>query len=33
MGTKANGLLQETYVRLTLGLSLNDKWFVKRKYD
>ncbi|MBL7684172.1 MAG: hypothetical protein JNK00_12500 [Flavipsychrobacter sp.] len=32
-GTKANGLLRENFVRFGLGISLNDKWFIKRKYD
>lgn len=30
--TKAN-LIQENYVNLMVSLSLNDKWFIKRKYD
>ncbi len=33
LGTTANNLVQETYVRFTLGLSFNDKWFIPRKYD
>ena len=32
-GTKLAGLVQETYHNLTIGLSLNDKWFVKRRFD
>ena len=32
-GTKAKALVRETYIRLTLGVSLNDFWFVKRQYD
>jgi hypothetical protein len=32
-GTKAAGLVQENYRSLSISLSLNDKWFVKRKYD
>ncbi|MBS1773893.1 MAG: hypothetical protein JST82_13620 [Bacteroidetes bacterium] len=32
-GTTANGLFKENFVRVGLGLSLNDKWFIKRKYD
>lgn len=32
-GTEANGLIRENFYRFTLGLSLNDRWFVKRKYD
>jgi hypothetical protein len=33
LGTTANGLIQETYVRFTLGFSFNDKWFIPRKYE
>lgn len=32
-GTIQNGLAREFYIRFTLGVSLNDLWFVKRKYD
>jgi long-subunit fatty acid transport protein len=32
-GTTANGLLRETFTRFSLGISLNDRWFVKRRYD
>lgn len=32
-GTTKAGLIQENYYNLSIGLSLNDKWFVKRKYD
>jgi hypothetical protein len=31
-GTTNDNLIQENFVRLRLGFSLNDKWFVKRKY-
>jgi hypothetical protein len=33
LGTTANNLMQQTYIRYTLGISFNDKWFVKRRYD
>ena len=33
IGTTTNGLIQETYVRFSLGVSFNDLWFIKRKYD
>ncbi len=33
IGTSANNLIQETYVRFSLGMSFNDLWFIKRKYD
>lgn len=32
-GTKNVGLVQENFGNLMIGLSLNDKWFQKRKYD
>jgi long-subunit fatty acid transport protein len=32
-GTKAAGLVEENYMIFTVGLSLSDRWFVKRKYD
>jgi hypothetical protein len=32
-GTKNNGLVEESFVNIFMGLSLNDKWFEKRLYD
>jgi long-subunit fatty acid transport protein len=35
-GTQANGLIQENFVKFSLGVSLNafaDRWFIKRKYE
>jgi hypothetical protein len=32
-GQKDSGLVKETIVALRVGLSLNDIWFVKRKYN
>ena len=32
-GTVYGGLIRETYANVIIGLSLNDRWFVKRKYD
>lgn len=32
-GTKNAGLVKEHYMNFNVGLSLNDRWFVKRKYD
>jgi len=32
-GTLENNLIQEKYIKGTLGLTINDKWFNKRKYD
>ncbi len=32
-GTKQNQLIQEKYVRVVIGLTFNDRWFIKTKYD
>ena len=32
-GTEANGLIKENFFKMSLGISLNDRWFVKRRYD
>ncbi|MCM4156669.1 outer membrane protein transport protein [Gramella sp. AN32] len=32
-GTKDSGLIQENFLRLSIGLSFNDKWFTKRKFN
>lgn len=32
-GTTNAGLVQENYTNIGISLSLNDRWFVKRKYD
>ncbi len=32
-GTTNNNLIQETYYNILIGLSLNDIWFLKRKYN
>ena len=32
-GTTTSGLIEENYVNLTVGLSLSDLWFIKRKID
>ncbi|WP_396601948.1 hypothetical protein [Algibacter sp. R77976] len=32
-GTKSSNLIQENFINLQLSLSLNDRWFQKRKYD
>jgi len=32
-GTKYYNLVEENYINLNVGLSLSDKWFVKRKFD
>ena len=32
-GTTENNLIREKYIRFTLGFTLNDRWFLKPKYD
>jgi hypothetical protein len=32
-GTTAFGLIQENYIRFTLGVSIKETWFIKRKYN
>ena len=32
-GTKLANLVSENYNNVVIGLSINDRWFVKRKYD
>lgn len=32
-GTTENNLIKENFFRTYLGFTLNDKWFIKRKYD
>ncbi|PRZ26509.1 hypothetical protein [Flavobacterium granuli] len=32
-GTTSSNLVQENYANISVGLSLNDKWFVKRKFE
>ncbi len=32
-GTTSAGLIQENYAKFSVGLSFNDRWFVKRKFD
>ncbi len=33
LGTTKNQLLEERFIRGTLGFSISDRWFIKRKYD
>jgi hypothetical protein len=33
LGTTANNLVQEEYLKFHLGFNFSDKWFVKRQYD
>ena len=32
-GTTNNGLIKENFVNATIGFTINDRWFVKPKYD
>ena len=32
-GTTNAGLIRENYLNVSIGMSFNDKWFVKRKFD
>ncbi len=32
-GTTAAGLVEENYLKVNIGLSLNDRWFTKRRID
>lgn len=32
-GKDENGLVQENFFNLQLGVTINDKWFIKRQYD
>ena len=33
LGTLNNDLVRETYFRIVIGASINDRWFIKRRYD
>jgi|688.fasta_scaffold07229_17 hypothetical protein len=32
-GVAENGLVRESFTRFSVGLTFNDKWFIKRRYD
>ncbi len=32
-GTTNSGLIKENFLKLSISLSLNDKWFIQRKFD
>ena len=32
-GTTYYNLVEENYFNISIGLSLSDKWFIKRKFD
>ncbi len=33
LGESSNGLIKETYYKIVIGATMNDRWFIKRKYD
>lgn len=33
LGETSNGLIKETYFKVVIGATINDRWFIKRKYD
>ena len=32
-GSQKNNLTQEDFLNLQIGITINDKWFIKRVYD
>lgn len=32
-GTTSNGLIRENFIKATIGFTINDRWFVKPKFD
>lgn len=32
-GEDTNGLIKENFINFQIGITFNDKWFIKRKYD
>jgi len=33
IGTTTNNLIQERYFKFTLNATINEKWFMKRKFE
>lgn len=33
LGKSGNGLIRENYFRIVIGATINDRWFIKRRYD
>ena len=33
LGTTENDLIRETYFRVVMGATINDRWFIKRRYN
>jgi hypothetical protein len=32
-GTTDNNLIRENYMQFVIGATINDRWFIKRRYD
>ncbi len=32
-GTSSNGLVREDFLQVVFGMTINDRWFIKRRYD
>jgi hypothetical protein len=32
-GNKSENILEETYFKIYFGITFNDQWFIKRKFD
>ncbi|MFT6939261.1 MAG: hypothetical protein ACJASN_000744, partial [Cyclobacteriaceae bacterium] len=32
-GTITNNLIRENFAQVVFGLTINDRWFIKRRYD
>ncbi|HET6243461.1 MAG: hypothetical protein H0V01_07940 [Bacteroidetes bacterium] len=32
-GTKSEGLIRQQFINFNFGMAINDRWFIKRKYD
>jgi len=33
LGESGNGLVRENYFKIVIGATINDRWFIKRRYD
>lgn len=33
LGESGNGLIRENYFKIVIGATINDRWFIKRRYD
>ena len=32
-GQTGNDLIEETFYKINIGITINDRWFIKRRYD